>query len=42
MCDKHQANPLLTGQLLFGIVQTNPTGGAPGGGQGKAPQNNAP
>lgn len=21
-CDKHQANPLLTGQLLFGIVQT--------------------
>ncbi len=22
-CDKHQPNPLLTGQLLFGIVQTN-------------------
>ncbi|CDW80527.1 UNKNOWN [Stylonychia lemnae] len=25
-CDKHQANPLLTGQLLFGIVQTNNPG----------------
>jgi len=22
-CDKHQNNPLLTGQLLFGVVQTN-------------------
>jgi hypothetical protein len=28
-CDKHQANPLLTGQLLFGIVQTNPTSNVP-------------
>jgi hypothetical protein len=35
-CDKHQANPLLTGQLLFGIVQTNnPAGGVgPGAGNG--------
>jgi len=30
-CDKHQANPLLTGQLLFGIVQTNHPGGGGAG-----------
>jgi hypothetical protein len=28
-CDKHQANPLLTGQLLFGIVAVNNPGGTP-------------
>ena len=32
-CDKHQPNPLLTGQLLFGIVQTNnPNNGKAGKG----------
>lgn len=30
-CDKHQANPLLTGQLLFGIVQTSGPAGAGAG-----------
>lgn len=39
-CDKHQANPLLTGQLLFGIVNTSNQGPVPAAGQPPQPMKN--